>query len=197
MKKLIIVLLAGFFMAALFASPWSEKICYAQDSAATTIAAIVDIRPNTINLRRNGNFIMGMIKLPEGYSIENIDLTSIVVTKINGTLLDPSIPADWAFIDEELTDSVIAKFPNKLLMDAVQKALAADITYPTTVDISLSGILTDDAKTLFEGTDQVRLIKPGKGIMKNKGKGGKGGGNDDDNGDDGDDDTGGDEVELD
>ena len=164
MRKLVPLILAGLFMGALIASPGSDKICYAQD-AVEPIAATVDIRPNTINLRRNGNFIMGVIKLPEGYSIENIDLTSIVVTKINGIPLDPSITADWAFIDDEIMDSVIAKFPNKTFKDA---CLAADITYPANVEISVSGTLTDEAKTPFEGTDQVRVIKPGKGAWKNK-----------------------------
>ena len=163
MKKLVPLILAGLIMITLIASPASEKICYAQD-AIEPIAATVDMRPNTINLKRNGNFVMGLIKLPEGYSIENIDLTSIVVTKINGVLLDPSIPADWAFIDDEIMDSVIAKFPNKTLTEA----LPADLVYPANVEIAVSGTLTDEAKTPFEGTDQVRVIKPGKGAGKIK-----------------------------
>lgn len=167
MRKLVPLILAGLFMGALIAAPGSDKICYAQD-AVEPIAATVDIRPNTINLRRNGNFIMGVIKLPEGYSIENIDLTSIVVTKINGVPLDPSIAADWAFIDDEIMDIVIAKFPNKILVQAIQNALAANTIYPTNVEISVGGTLTDEAKTPFEGTDQVRVIKPGNGKWKNK-----------------------------
>jgi hypothetical protein len=167
MRKLAPLVLSGLFIIALIASPGSDKICYAQD-AVEPIAATVDIRPNTINLKRNGNFIMGMIKLPEGYSIENIYLTSIAVTKINGVLLDPAIAADWAFIDEEIMDSVIAKFPGKTLKEAIENALPADVTYPTNVEISVGGTLTDDIKTPFEGTDQVRVIKPGKGWWKNK-----------------------------
>jgi len=190
MRKLVSLILAGLFMVALIASPWSDKICNAQD-AAEPIAATVDIRPNTINLRRNGNFIMGLIKLPEEYSIENINLASIKVTKINGAAPTSPIVADWAFIDEEFTDSVIAKFPNKIF----KAALPVDLTYPTNVEISVGGTLTDDVTT-FEGTDQVRVIKPGKGIWKNKDKGGKGGGNGDDNDNDDDDDTGEDEPEI-
>jgi len=185
MRKLIPIVLAGLFMGALIASPGSDKICYAQD-ALEPIAATVDIRPNTINLRRNGNFIMGMIKFPEENSIADINLKTIAVTKINGVPVSP-IPADWAFIDEEFTDSVIAKFPNKIFKDA----LPVELTYPTMVAITVGGTLADGV-TQFEGTDEVRVIKPGKGIWKDKNKGGKGGGN----GDDGDDDTGGDEPEV-
>ena len=167
MRKLVPLILAGLFMAALITSPCSDKLVYAQDSG-DTIAATVDIRPNTINLRRNGNFVMGMIKLPEGYSTDDIDVASIAVTKINGALLVSPIVTDWAFADEEFTDSIIAKFPNKSLKEAVIKALPTDVTYPTKVDISVGGTLTDDVGTPFEGTDQVRVIKPGKGIWKNK-----------------------------
>jgi len=63
------------------------------------------------------------------------------------------------------------------------------------VAITVSGTLTDGV-TQFEGTDEVRVIKPGKGIWKDKNKGGKGGGNGDDGDDDDDDDTGGDEPEV-
>jgi hypothetical protein len=181
MRKLIPLILAGFFMVALITSPCSDKLVYAQD-AIEPIPSTVDIRPNTINLRRNGNFIMGIIKLPAEYSIEDIKLDSIEVTKINGEDVSP-IPADWEFIDEVFTDNVIAKFPNKIFKETVQNKLAADITYPTMVAITVGGTLTDGV-TQFEGTDEVRVIKPGKGIWKNKDKGGKGGGN----GDDGDDD---------
>jgi len=92
-EKIDSIVLAGLFMGALIASPGSDKICYAQD-ALEPIAATVDIRPNTINLRRNGNFIMAMIKLPEENSIADINLKTIAVTKINGVDVSP-IPADW------------------------------------------------------------------------------------------------------
>jgi hypothetical protein len=189
MRKLIPLILAGFFMAALIASPCSDKLVYAQD-AIEPIPSTVDIRPNTINLRRNGNFIMGMIKLPAEYSIEDIKLDSIEVTKINGEDVSP-IPADWEFIDEVFTDSVIAKFPNGTLKETVMSKLPTDQTYPTKVAITVVGTLTDGV-TPFVGTDEVRFIKPGKGIWKDKNKGGKGGGN----GDDGDDDAGEDEPEV-
>ena len=186
MRKLIPLILAGFFMVALITSPCSDKLVYAQDTIEP-IPSTVDIRPNTINLRRNGNFIMGMIKLPAEYSIEGINLDSIAVTTINGVALESPIYADWEFIDEAFTDSVIAKFPNSIL----KAAFPTDLTYPTMVAITVGGTLADGV-TQFEGTDEVRVIKPGKGIWKDKNKGGKGGGN----GDDGDDDTGGDEPEV-
>jgi hypothetical protein len=85
------------------------------------------------------------------------------------------IPAKQAFIDEELTHSLIALFVYRgVVKTEIEKILAEtpDITYPTKISFTVSGTLKD-ATTAFEGTGQIRLINSGKqGKGGGKGKGG-------------------------
>ncbi len=174
MKKIITLLLSGFFMVALITSVWSDSIVSAQDTTgdSQTIQAVVDIKPNTLNLKRNGRFITALIKLPEGNNIADINTDSIKIIKINDSTVD--IPAAWALVDEVLTDSLIAKFAFRgVVKDEIETILPADTTFPTAVTFTVSGTLKDITPT-FEGTDQVRLINPGKSNKGGKGKGGGG-----------------------
>jgi hypothetical protein len=55
------------------------------------IPATIDIDPDTVNLKSKGKFITCYIKLPEGYSVEDIDIDSVTLTKINDDLLAPPL----------------------------------------------------------------------------------------------------------
>ncbi len=122
---------------------------------APPIMAEINIKPKTLNLSSKGKWIMCLIRLPEDYSIADIDPDSI--------LLEDEIPPDRVWL---LNKFAVAKFSRSALQE-----LLADIDTPATVDLLVSGQLNDD--TSFEGTDTIRLTDkkkklPHSTILKRK-----------------------------
>ncbi|UCF43562.1 MAG: hypothetical protein JSV99_01140 [Planctomycetota bacterium] len=104
------------------------------------IPADINIKPKTLNLQSKGRWIICVIRLPEDCSIADIDPNSI--------LLEDEIPADRVWL---LNKFAVARFSRPALQE-----LLADLDTPTTVELLISGQLKD--RTLFEGTDTIRLI---------------------------------------
>jgi hypothetical protein len=166
--------------------------------------ASVDIRPNTINLKRHGIFT-AIIKLPETIDAGSIDTESIIlfvdptVAQIPGkddtaeddseiaALAPPAIASFTpmttvapirVIVDTFMTNSVIAKFSNQDILGLLEKDIP-DIQVPAMVTFWVQWQLTSDTdNTGYQASDEVRVINPGKGNKgKSKGKGkGKGGG---------------------
>jgi hypothetical protein len=109
--------------------------------AAASILAVVDIDPNTINLKSKGQWITAYIGLPEPYDARDIDLDSIVLKKD-----EFEVGGEYGEFE---SGRVKVKFPRA----AVQSVLA-----PGDVELTVLGELEDG--TPFEGTDTVRVIEP-------------------------------------
>jgi hypothetical protein len=162
----------------------------------------VDIRPNTINLKRRGIFT-AIIKLPEKSDMELFDPTSIVLfvdpnvvpipDKDDTAEVDLAPPAIASFtpmttvtpirvfVDTFMTNSVIAKFSNQDILDLLEIPEIMD-QVPAMVTFTVQWKLISDNPDntiIYEASDEVRVINPGKGNWMGKGKGkgkGKGGG---------------------
>jgi hypothetical protein len=116
------------------------------------IEAVVDIDPNTINLKSKGRYVTAYIELPEGYSVEEIDRGSVVISAINGDAINPPIHTvgPWQIGDHDrdgITDLMV-KFDRQELIPLLK------VTDKT---ITVSGELADG--TQFAGTDNSRIIK--------------------------------------
>jgi hypothetical protein len=109
--------------------------------AAASIAAVVDIDPDTINLKSKGKWITAYIGLPEPYDAGDIDLDTIVLKKD-----EFEVGAEYGEFE---SGRVKVKFPRA----AVQSVLE-----PGEVELTVLGELEDG--TPFEGTDTVRVIEP-------------------------------------
>jgi hypothetical protein len=130
------------------------------------VSTLVDITPHTINLKRNGQFIGANIRMPEEFDLENIipESFKLFIVKDTGELTEEWIPAQRVMVD--MFDDVLnVKFSNQAVLDLIKANVAE---FPATVKFLVQWQLQGE-DTLYEGTDEVRVINPGKGKEKNKG----------------------------
>ena len=67
-------------------TPHKDKPDQDKDKDNDIVIASLRVNPNTLNLKSKGKWITAYIELPEGYSVENIDLSTV--------LLNNEIPAE-------------------------------------------------------------------------------------------------------
>ena len=118
------------------------KIVPGFSDSLPTVAASVDIHPNTLNLSSRGRWITALISFPAGseYLAEDIERCSIM---LNDTVL-----ADRTGGLEEMDgDTLMAKFPRKLVVAAIAEG--------GTAEIRITGYLPG---ARFEGYDEIRVL---------------------------------------
>jgi len=108
-------------------------------SSENMIEAIIDIDPDTLNLGSKGRWITCYITLPEGYDVNDINISTI--------LLEDKIPAEWGDIQGDI------------LMVKFDRSEVEDMLSPGTYNLKVTGDLTDG--TSFKGySDEIRVIEP-------------------------------------
>ena len=128
---------------------------YNEDSM-TTIPATIDINPGTLNLKSKGNWITVYTELPEDYSVADIDIYSVILSKIDGKLLDPPLYtiglSEIGDYDENDIPDLMVKFNRQELISLLE------IT--GIIELSVYGELLDG--TPFEGCTNIQVIDKGK-----------------------------------
>ncbi|MFH2069886.1 MAG: FlgD immunoglobulin-like domain containing protein [Elusimicrobiota bacterium] len=117
------------------------------------IKTTVNFDPDTLNLKSKGNWVTCYIELPENYNPEDIDNTTIRITKINNERINPIFteqrPISIGDHDENGIDDLMVKFKRELLQNVVSIGKAK---------ITVEGELKDDKS--FEGSGTIRVILP-------------------------------------
>jgi len=108
------------------------------------VDAIVDIHPETINLRSQGKWVTGYIELEEGYDVGDIDIETV---KFNYD--DEKVEADWG---EVQNDELMVKFDRSEVVEILEPG--------DEVEVIITGEINDE---LFSGASEIRVIDPGKG----------------------------------
>jgi hypothetical protein len=107
---------------------------------------IIDIKPETLNLKSRGRWITVHLTPPEGYGPDDIDINSVKF-EFN----DEQIDVEWGNIQG---GALMVKFSRSEVSDVLSPG--------ENVEITISGELEDD--TPFGGSDTIRIIKPGKAL---------------------------------
>ncbi|TET45467.1 hypothetical protein E3J62_07500, partial [candidate division TA06 bacterium] len=85
-----------------------------------TLDATVDIKPEVLNLKSKGRWVTCYIELSEGYSVEEIDCSTVAITKIDEQLLSPPMrtegPSDIGDYDEHGIPDLMVKFSRQELI---------------------------------------------------------------------------------
>lgn len=145
MKRLLVICVAvvlalGLAIVAFPALPTMSQ------PPAEPIEATVDFYPDTLNLGSEGEWIPCYIELPEGYDVEEIDISSVTLKlKFTDTVPALAHPTKVGDYDSDEVPDLMVKFERA----AVQGIL------PTggEVKVTVSGELTDG--TPFEGRDMI------------------------------------------
>jgi len=128
-------------------SVWSEEDVDTLQIEAEYILATVDIDPNSLNLRSRGKWITCYIELPNGYDVNDIDVTTVL---FNDSLHAEPRPYGVGDYDDDGVADLMVKF---------NRAEAGNLLAPgDSVEMRVSGEITGE---MFAGTDTIRVFMPG------------------------------------
>ncbi|MBI4135183.1 hypothetical protein HY477_00410, partial [Candidatus Uhrbacteria bacterium] len=120
------------------------------DEFALQTNTVIDLVPDTLNLRSMGKVVTAYIELPQGFDVSQIDISSIRLNLAIPALVKPTSVGDY---DNDGTTDLMVKFDGEkvrqLLLDSGQVA-----------KVRISGKVFYDGGDLdFAGVDYVRLIR--------------------------------------
>jgi hypothetical protein len=131
---------------------------------APTVVTTVDFAPSTLNLKSKGKWITAYIELPEGYSVADINRTTIL---LNGTIpVDPfwiskPIKSLIGNYDNDTIPDLMVKFDGQQVINYVMANVDLSRLYEErfmTITLTLTGKLNDG--TPFQGSDTIKIILP-------------------------------------
>lgn len=123
------------------------------------ISATLDIDPDCLNLRGVGQWITAYVELPEGFDVNNINVSSILLNNtVPATLSAPVIIGDY---NNNGTPDLMIKFDRRAVIDLITPNY--EFTAKTgTAELTLTGRLNDGY--IFQGIDTIKVILYGTGV---------------------------------
>ena len=123
-----------------------------------TVIATADVVPNTLNLKSKGKWITCYIELAEGYSVSDIDVSTVMLNDtIPISLLDvpapKPVPTEIGDYDIDGIPDLIVKFSRTMVSELI---LSKGITHGS-VTLTITGEVDG---TPFEGSDSIKLVFP-------------------------------------
>ncbi len=129
------------------------------------IAATVDIDPDTLNPKSQGNHVMAYIELPEGVDVADIDVTTISL-RVAGVVGPDCSEPSGSFVSAELTPTKLGDHDADGIADLMVKFSRPDVlllitgkTVDSLVTLVVSGELLPGG-TRFEGCDTIDPPEP-------------------------------------
>jgi uncharacterized delta-60 repeat protein len=118
-----------------------------------SIPASIDIKPDTLNGKSKGKWINCYIELSDGYSVEDIEF--VTLRQFNNDPIDSPLaavgPSEVGDHDDDGITDLMVKFDRQELIRFLEVGDA---------ELTIAGELGDG--TPFEGSDTIRVIRPGK-----------------------------------
>jgi len=118
--------------------------------------ATVDLHPQALNLGSKGKWITAYIELPEGYDVENIDVSLIM---LNESIAAESRPAAIGDFDNDALPDLMVKFDRAQVISHILDYVSLEELVKgrcMSVTLAMTGRLVDG--TPFEGTNAVGII---------------------------------------
>lgn len=120
-----------------------------------TIAASIDVDPDTLNLKSNGQWIAVYIELPEDYNVTNIDVDSIVLN-VEGQdfAVDPAASTAVGDYDSDGSSDLMVKFDRVAVRNHLGVVDIDDGDKFYDMTLTVTGMV---AGTPFEGSDTITV----------------------------------------
>ncbi len=135
--------------------PATDTVYYT--STVEAVEAIVDIDPDTLNLKGKGRWITAYIELPEGYDVNDINVSTILLNDTVPAELHPTEVGDY---DEDGIPDLMVKFDRDEVISLIESNLNTRERV-CTVTLTITGKLYDG--TRFQGRDSIRVLIVRKG----------------------------------
>jgi hypothetical protein len=119
-----------------------------------TTRANIDFNPDTLNLKSKGQWITAYIELPEGYDVNDINVSSIM---LNATVPAEPTPTAIGDYDSDGIPDLMVKFDRASVQQYILDNVPTEARFMTTV-LTITGKLNDG--TLFQGSGTIRIIFP-------------------------------------
>jgi len=122
------------------------------------IPAEVSVNPKPLNFRSQGKWITTYIELPEGYGVNDINVSSIL---LNDTIPAESKPIAIGDYDNDTIPDLMVKFNrNEVTSYILSNVNMLELIKERfmTITLTVTGKLND--ATSFQGSDAVRIIMP-------------------------------------
>ena len=135
----------------------SEWRCYdtIYYSSPPTVSATIDIDPETLNLKSNGEWITAYIELPESYDVSEIDVGSILLN--NAVPVDVKAPITIGDYDLDAIPDLMVKFDRAAIIEWLDtNDYGEDTGKYYEINLTITGTVSG---TQFAGTDQVKVLK--------------------------------------
>ncbi|MHC4489187.1 MAG: hypothetical protein ACYSW7_08445 [Planctomycetota bacterium] len=113
-----------------------------------SIPASIDIKPDTLNTKSKGKWITCYIELSESYLVEDINVGTVL---LENSIPPEASPTEIGDNDNDGIPDLMVKFDRQELIPLLEVGDA---------ELTIAGELGDG--TPFEGSDTIRVIRPGK-----------------------------------
>lgn len=123
--------------------------------APEEIPATVDIDPDTLNLKSNGQWVTAYIELAEGYHVEDIDVSTVM---INNTIsVDPDGPTTIGDYDLDGVPDLMVKFERACIIEWLGAMDYSEETGKSClITVSITGNVLD---VPFEGPNTIKMLR--------------------------------------
>lgn len=121
---------------------------------SAVLDALVDVKPEALNLHSKGRWITAYIELPEGYDVADINVSTIMLNDTIPAELRPTAIGDY---DDDGIPDLMVKFDRQAVIDLILQNYQPTGRFGT-VTLTITGYLYDG--TPFQGTDSIRIIMP-------------------------------------
>jgi predicted GH43/DUF377 family glycosyl hydrolase len=135
------------------------------ESYIPCIPVEICFEPSSLNVRSKGKWITAYIELPEGYDVDDINVSSLL---LNETIsVDPCAPTAIGDYDSDGVPDLLVKFDRAKVQSYIVAHIdLTELARGRFMDVTLTITGKLDDGTPFQGSDTIRVMLPPKAFGK-------------------------------